>query len=226
MVLGIYGAGGSGRELYEVISEENVLLDRWDDIVFIDDSKGEGNFYFRKRLPFEIFSQKYPCDMAEIVIAVGEPADRKRLAEHVKEKGYSLATIISSRSRISLTARIGEGVVITTGSTVSSNAIIDCNVWVASDAIIGHDVHVMEHCQISSMVAIAARTVIEESVFIGISACIREDLVIGHDSIIAMGAVVLKDVRENRKVIGNPAREIAENDTHRVFSSKKPRESR
>ena len=49
------------------------------------------------------------------------------------------------------------------------------------------------------------------------SACIREGLVIGHDSIIAMGAVVLKNVRDNKTVIGNPAREVVENTNHKVF---------
>ena len=41
MILGIYGAGGSGREIYEMIISEECLCNRWKDIVFIDDAAVE-----------------------------------------------------------------------------------------------------------------------------------------------------------------------------------------
>lgn len=217
MILGIYGAGGSGREIYEMINRESQLRCRWTDIVFIADNLEKGEFYTCERLPFAEFSQKYSCSESEIIIAVGEPESRKMLAERVKEKGYRLATVISTEARVNASAEIGEGSIVTSGVRISSDAKVESNVWIGGLAIIGHDVNIKNHCQISSFAAIAGRTVVEECVFVGISACIREGLVIGHNSIIAMGAVVLKSVRDNKVVIGNPARECAENVTHKVF---------
>ena len=39
MVLGIYGTGGSGRELYHMIHCFDALSKRWDKIYFIDANK-------------------------------------------------------------------------------------------------------------------------------------------------------------------------------------------
>lgn len=218
MILGIYGAGGSGREIYEMIISEEIFRNRWENIVFIDDGAAEvREFNSCKMLSFLRFSENYSHNEAEIIIAVGEPTYRKMLSKRVKEKGYSLATVVSSKAHISPTAHLGDGVIVKMGSIISSDARIDSNVWIASNVIVGHDVHIKEDCQISAMAAIAGHTVVEDTTYIGMSACVREGLVIGHDSIIAMGAVVLKNVRDNKTVIGNPAREIVENTNHKVF---------
>ena len=41
----IYGAGGLGREVYEVAARYNELHRKWIEIIFIDDFEGEGEFF-------------------------------------------------------------------------------------------------------------------------------------------------------------------------------------
>ena len=48
-------------------------------------------------------------------------------------------------------------------------------------------------------------------------AIIRNGIKIGEDSIIGMGAVVLKDVEANSVMVGNPARFLRENVDKKVF---------
>jgi acyl-[acyl carrier protein]--UDP-N-acetylglucosamine O-acyltransferase len=83
--------------------------------------------------------------------------------------------------------------------------------------IIGHDVCIERHCQISCNVVLAGGAVVGEGVFIGIAAGIRDHIHIGLFSIISMGAVVLKDVRPYKIVMGNPGRETGENIEQKVF---------
>lgn len=217
MILGIYGTGGSGKELLEMISKYDNLKKRWDEIVYIDDTKEIGSCKTKKRMPFEMFTQLYSSKKAEIAIAVGEPRYRKQLGEKVRNKGYKLALIISPKADVSLGAQLGEGVVVKDNSIISSDAVIGENTWINSDAIIGHDVNVGKNCQISSLSLVAGRTKVGNDVYIGAAACVREDLIIGDSAILSMGAIVLKDVRDNKIVMGNPAREIAENKEHKVF---------
>ena len=217
MKLGIYGTGGSGRELYEMITETDALCAQWDEIVFIDDTTECGVFRNRKMMPFKEFEIIYSPAEIKVSIAVGEPAARAALAEKVKNAGYMLATCIHPDAEISPSARIGEGAVIKKGAIVSSDAILEDNVWLQSYAIIGHDARIGCNCQISTYAVVAGRTVVGQNVYIGLSACLREKIVIGDNAILSMGAIVQRDVRSNMIAMGNPAREIAEN-KNGVFS--------
>lgn len=219
MVLGIYGTGGSGREIKELISKYNELNSRWEGVVFIDDTKAAGLFDNTLMLPFEQFKRTYDYKTSEIVIAVGEPFLRRMLHERIKNSGYSLASIISPKANVSETATIGHGVVVKDGTIVSSKACVDDNAWIQSHSIIGHDVHICSNVQVSANVFVGGRTIIEENVFIGAGALIREDTCVGAGSIVSMGAVVLKNVTKERVVMGNPAREIASNTVKQVFRS-------
>ena len=217
MNIAIYGTGGAGKEAYEVLVENESVRRRWDEIIFIDDTKPAGEFWECKMFPFDMFIQEYGIDDVKVLIAVGEPKLRKLLADRVREKGYQLATIFHPTAHISAHAKIGEGVFIQDYVSVSAEAVVDDNVFISGRSFIGHDVHVGANCQICSHVAIGGNTQIGENVFIGLGALLRDHIIIGKDSIISMGAVVVKDVDDERVVMGNPAREISNNSEGRVF---------
>lgn len=214
--LGIYGAGGSAEDLYGVLHGEG-LDDNWTEILFIDDTQPDGEILGCRHVTYETFNKLYNNESAKIIIAVGEPTSREKLYNKVKNDGYSLETYIKKDCLIRYGTKIGEGVVILDRVCVSSLASIGDNTWINGYTIIGHDVRIGRHCQISSLSIVTGHTVINDRVFIGASASIRENLEIGKDAVISMGAVVLKDVRENMIAIGNPAREMPRGESHRVF---------
>lgn len=216
MVLGIYGAGGSGRDLYTLILQEG--KDRnWDEVVFIDDTKPDGSLLEARRIPFEEFCGEFPPENARIIIAVGEPAHREMLYERVRGLGYELYTYIHDSARIGKSAQVGEGTAILDDVYVGPLDRIGANVWINGYTIIGHDVVLGDHCQVSSQVIVAGNTVVEDCVYIGAGASVRERINVGKYAVISMGAVVLKPVRPEAVVMGNPARQIALNEDHRVF---------
>ena len=53
---------------------------------------------------------------------------------------------------------------------------------------------------------IGAKIKICEGVFIGMNSTIRENVILKPWSVVGMGSVVLKNVRKNKTVIGNPAK--------------------
>lgn len=210
MKLAIYGTGGSGRELYEIISITREWDGRWEELVFIDDTKPEGEFLSCRMIPFDSFCKLFPVDGVEVVIAVGEPSGRKALYERVTDAGYHLATIVHPTCALSPSAVFGQGVIVKDSVSISAGAVIKDNAYINGISMIGHDVEIGEHCQISSHVVIAGNTKIGSGVYIGISACVRDHIEIGDNAVIAMGAAVMKSVPANRTAMGNPARVIAE----------------
>lgn len=216
MFLGIYGAGATAQELYEMI--QNINIQKWQAIVFIDDTKEEGTFLNCPRMSFELFSKRYSNNEAEIIIAIGEPSVRKKLYTKIKMLGYSLPTIVHPDSYISPTAQLGEGCIVKMVSIISSNTVIGNNVYIQSNVIIGHDVVVNDNCQISSYSNISGHCTVGENVFIGVNSCIKEEISIGNNVIIGMAAAVMKNIESDVTVLGNPARVIAKDKDHKVFS--------
>jgi sugar O-acyltransferase (sialic acid O-acetyltransferase NeuD family) len=217
MKLAIYGTGGSGKELYERITDVYDVEGSWEEILFIDDTKEKGTFCGCLMEPFEQFVSDFDKEEVEIAIALGEPKYREMLYERVKEKGYHLATLIDPTAKISRTAKIGEGVVIKDDVSISADAVIHDNVYINGMAMIGHNVEIGEHSQLSSYSAIAGYAVIGKKNYVGLCACIRDKVKTGDSCIISMAAAVMKDVPEKSICMGNPARVIAKNESGLVF---------
>lgn len=221
MVLGIYGTGGSGKELLEMIERFPELNGRWERLVFIDDVRPKGDFRGHPMMPLEEFARSFATDAAEVVIAVGEPYYRQRMAAKAVAAGFGLATVIHPMAHVSPSATIGSGVVIRLGSVVSADAKVGDNVWIQTYATIGHDAVVGENSQISSYAMLAGAVKVGRNVFVGISAAVREELEIGDDAVVSMGAMVMRPVLPRQIVAGNPATVLMMNDSRRVFKSRR-----
>ena len=207
MNIAIYGSGGAGKEVFDLLQETPDERAKWDEIVFIDDTVPSGEYWSCRRFTFEDFRKTFGPEEVRIVIAVGEPKFREDLYNRVKEAGYSLTPPILHRLAFaSDTAVLGDGVVLQDGVRVSPETVMGENTFVNHRSMIGHNCVVGKHCQN-----------IGDTVFAGVSSCIRDHTTVGEHTILSMGSVVLKDVRPYKIVLGNPAREMAENKDERVF---------
>lgn len=213
-VLGIYGTGGTGWEIYELIPE--LKNPYWEKVVFIDDSKESCELNGVECIPFSVFVEKYPFDNAEIIISLGEPKYRELLYNKVTSRNYTLPTIIHPEAYISKRAKFGQGVIVKTRAMLS-NVKIDNNSLIADLSTLGHGVIIGKHCVISGHSTVNGGSILKDNVYVGVSANIREDISIGKFSIISMAAAVFKDVKDEQIVMGNPARVIAKNEKKLVF---------
>jgi len=134
---------------------------------------------------------------------------------------------------ISEKAKIGENVKIWHFSYVGDNAEIGNNVSIGSLAHIDYDVKIGENTRIEGQAYIPPLSRIGKNVFIGPAAILTNDpypmcnkmigvtiednaiigaravikagVTIGKNSVVAMGAIVTKDVPEDTVVVGSPA---------------------
>lgn len=213
MILGIYGAGGVGREVRDIAE----LLGLWNEVVFIDDTGEEGLFQGAKRMPYEKFSCCYSPEETELTIAVGEPEHKIALYRKIKLAGYSFAKLIHPMAYISPSAVLGEGVIVKMGSFISCNTVIKANTSIEIGCMIAHDCVIHENSQISSGVSLGGGDIVGTGVFIGMNASVKEKTKIGNHTIIGMGSVVLHDMPENVIAWGNPAKVRRPKDNVKVF---------
>jgi len=103
---------------------------------------------------------------------------------------------------------IGCGCTIDRGSM--SNTLISKNTYLDNQIHIAHNVKIGENSIIAGQVGIAGSSIIGNNVKIGGQAGISGHLKIGNNVEIAGGSGVIKDIPDNSKVMGYPAKNIRE----------------
>ena len=129
MDLIIFGAGGFGKELYDLSTRINKTNNFWEDIYFTEDNPITSRITSLeiKIIDFDVIKNNYDPKKFEIIIALGEPNLRKTIYKRLKDLGFKFATIIDPTSIISPTASISEGVVIYPMSIIASSSHIGVN---------------------------------------------------------------------------------------------------
>lgn len=130
---------------------------------------------------------------------------RSRLLKVVKDKGYKIASYVSSKASCWPNVKLGENVFIFEDNTVQPFSEIGNNVILWSGNHIGHHSTIGNNCFISSHVVISGHCTIGENCFIGVNATIADNVNIAQDNFIGLGCVINKSTEENMVYTGNPA---------------------
>lgn len=104
----------------------------------------------------------------------------------ISTRGVMICTYVV----INAFAKIGMGVICNTGSIIEHECVIGDFAHIGPGAILCGNVHV------------------GENTMIGAGAVVREGIRIGKNVIVGAGSVVVNDIEDDRKVVGNPARQI------------------
>lgn len=216
MILGIYGAGGTGKAMYDQISRGEKIKKSYEKIVFIDDVIGEKECYGLEVFSFNEAQSIFQKEEIKFIIALGDPIAREKVFCKVSEAGFQFATWIHPNADVSPSAVIGPGCYID-NCYIDNNVILEKNVIVFPQTIIGHDTQIKEHSVISLKAFIGGHSILEEKTYFGPCAACKDNIHIGKNAIIGLNAALYKDVPANHTAIGNPARNMARAN-EKVFS--------
>lgn len=216
MILGVYGAGGNGKTVVDLAHFIEKRNKRWDRIVFIDDVTDEKMVYGIEVYSYEEAMSTFQKDEIGFIISNGEPADREKLFNKLKDDGCHFETLINPDAWLPEKTVIGEGCIVGL-CTVGSDSCIGDNTFVSQDAIIGHDTVIGKNTIVSAGSFIAGHCKIGGKVYIGPRASLRDRISVEDTAVVAIGAVVLKDVPGNVIALGNPAKYIRKEDDYRIF---------
>lgn len=214
-IVGLYGAGGFGREVMPVLMDVIEAKDQGEagmdyEVVFVEDEPSEATVNgYRVLSEAEFFG--HAAEKKFFNVSIGDSAVRERLAASCIEKGAAPISIRALNATIYDRNEIGAGAIICANSTITSNAKIGkffhSNIYsyVAHDCVIGDYVTFAPNVQCNGNVHI------EDHAYIGTGAILKQGtaakpLVIGKGAVVGMGAVVTKDVAPYTTVVGNPAK--------------------
>lgn len=119
---------------------------------------------------------------------------RTRLALAVKNRGYELASYISTKASVWPNVLLGEHCFVFENNVIQPFVSCGNNVVLWSGNHVGHHSVIGDNCFIASQVAISGYVEIGTNSFLGVNATIANNVKIGNDCWIGPGALISKDV--------------------------------
>ena len=205
----LIGAGGCGREVLQWAKDINRVENRWNIKGFIDDSSDalEG-----KKCDIRVISGIDEYDISdddEFICCIGTSSVREMIMNKLKARGAVFTTLIHPNAVIADTAEIGEGVVIYPFALISDNAVIGDGCIVNMHSTVAHDSVLDSFCTISAHCDITGACRLGKRVFMGTTSNMVPGTKVGDDVYICAGSTVMTKLRNNKKVMGNPAKLVS-----------------
>jgi sugar O-acyltransferase (sialic acid O-acetyltransferase NeuD family) len=193
---------GSFLEIIELAEDSGYEI-----IGFIDNNK-TGFYRNYKILSSDDYVDELDQDLKKIplIITPDKPQKREKLYSYYLSQGFKFSSLISTSSKISKSATIGEGTVVQFGVNVSSEVYIGKFVKLNTYCNIMHNSVVGDFTTIAPNAVVLGNVKIGKNCYIGSNATILPNIEISDDVVVGAGAVVTKNVPPFSIVAGNPAK--------------------
>jgi len=172
--IAIYGAGSLGQEVLVMIRQINEYHPEWEPIGFFDDDPSVGDNIDGLRLLGGINDLNQYVDKLNVIVALGNPAVRKRIVNKINNPLVSYPIIIHPGVQLKPYQRchIGEGSIIAAGNILTVGISIGRHVILNMACTVGHDVRIGDYTSIMPNCIISGGAQIGSDCFIGAGAAI------------------------------------------------------
>lgn len=198
----IFGAGGHGRVVLDILKSRGVVVDG-----FIDSAPKVSDIF---GVPVFPESQLEKEESFRIVVALGANHIRRQVVTKIYERfpRAEFINAIHSSAYISPMSRIGVGNVIAAGAVITPATTIGSHTVINTGAQVDHD------CVLSDFVTVAPGAVLGGGVCVGagayvaIGAVVRHSISIGEWSVIGAGSLVIAEVPGRVVAFGSPCKVV------------------
>ena len=142
------------------------------------------------------------------IIGIGDNLIREKIYNLITSKNAEVTTLISNTASISHSVRIDNGTFVNRNVSINALAKIGKNVILNTACVIEHECEISDSVHIAPGVVLAGNVFVGERSFIGANSVVKQGVRIGKDVIIGAGSVVISDVPDRKKIVGNPIRFI------------------
>ncbi|NWJ39797.1 MAG: acetyltransferase [Geothrix sp.] len=146
-----------------------------------------------------------PASSALIVLGLGEPSLREKVAQVYASKGFRFATLIHPSAIIGPACSVGEG------SVLMAQAVLETHVKVGEHALlnvgssIAHNGSLGACCSLGPGVRLAGWVTLGNRCDLGVGSCVRPRVTLGPDTRVGAGAAIVADHPGSATLVGVPA---------------------
>jgi acetyltransferase EpsM len=200
----IIGAGAQGRVVLDILRAQRL----YDSIGFIDDNPALHGSTIKDAEVLGGFDLALAPDQAgaEMIVAIGHPLVRLRLAQSIAERGGRFLNAIHPSAVIMGGVKLGAGNMIGPAAVVNSDSQIGDHTIVNTGAIIEHDCVLEDGAAAGPGANVGGRVHLGRASFLAAGAVVIGRVRIGSETVVGAGAVVTKDLPPKVLALGVPAR--------------------
>ncbi len=202
----IYGSGGFGREVHQLIDIINNKTKTWDFIGYVDDYKESGAIVNNKKVLGNLDFLNKINDEVDLVLAIAAPHSLFEIKSKIVNKKIKYPNLIHPDVYFDEQFnKIGKGNIITTGCLFTRNIelgdfnLFNTRVCVGHDNLIGSYNVFQPNTQISGNIVIGNRN------FFGVNSLVLPVKKIGNDNNLGAGSMLIKNIKDNGSYFGVPA---------------------
>lgn len=201
--LGLIAASGLARE---VIALER-SRDRYDDLYLFDDDPalhGTSIDGVGVRGPVAAVA----AFDGELLICAGSGQVRRRIAGHLGDLGLpsdAFARVIHPGVEIPDGCVVGAGSILLSSVVLTTAVHVHRHVVVMPNVTLTHDDVINDYATLCAGVSLGGRVTVEPGAYLGMNASVRQDVTLGRDSVLGMGAVLVRDLPAGQTWSGVPA---------------------
>lgn len=148
----------------------------------------------------------------DFFIATGNNAIRRTIFNNLAIRNLLPINAIHPSSTIDHTVQIAShGVMVAANATINAFAQVGTGAICNTYSIIEHECNIGDFAHVGPGAVLCGNVAVGENSFIGAKSVVREGIRIGKNVVVGAGSVVVKDIPDNCKVIGSPARILIKN---------------
>lgn len=203
----IIGAGTYGAVYSAYLKDEYNILGFLDDNVSLHGTSVNGFQVIGGVEQLSDLKQRF--DVSCVFAPIGNNLLREKLLLNAQDLGYKTPSFVHPSCNIHMSVEVGQAVYILPESNImpftkiQDFCMISMGVNIAHHVILGRSVFLSQGVNVGASISLGNR------VFCGIGSTIMTGVeYIAEDSLIGAGAVVIRNVSSNSKMVGNPARKL------------------
>lgn len=204
----ILGAGGFAREVYSYLADTNFIYNNSRLVGFLDDNSSALDGF---DLSHKVMGSIKNIDFKEtdrIIVAVADPTFKEQVFDFYDKNNGTIISYIHPSAIIGRNVNIGKGTVFAPYSMATTNVTLGRGCTINAFSSIGHDAMLGDFCTLSGHCDVTGYVKLGNKVFMGSHASIIPSVQVGAGAIIGAGSLVIRKVKENTTVFGNPAKKI------------------
>ncbi len=198
----LFYGGGHCKQVIDIFEENEIKI-----IGIFDDFKEKNTLVYKKYKVIDTISNahKYIQNDIKVFCTIGDNYLRKLIFDTFKN---NFINCISKDSYISDSVKIGSGNYIGVNAIILSDTIIGDNNIINTNANVAHDIIIGDHNHIAPSSTLSGNVNIGNLNLLGTNCTINPKIKIIDNNMIGSGAVIIRNIESNKKVVGNPGRYI------------------